>query len=195
MTVTQCVVEIVGAARYRRSHMRSLVGLTCLVAMMGCNDEAVPSDGAVIDAETDAAYAEALPPDGPGTIDAPDAAITLTCAQISEQLGNRAVAVGRQCSTRADCASVGAPVDATGSYTCGCGIMFASTCGGEPVNSAAWEADAAAQALYVEWRNRCVPAGCAPGVPHSFECGPGAIDCVDDLCTAAIHSCFADAGM
>ncbi|MBK9036101.1 MAG: hypothetical protein IPL61_33475 [Myxococcales bacterium] len=54
------------------------------------------------------------------------------------------------------------PSDFSGGPTCGCGASWSSSCGGDPVNVAAWSADPTAAALSAEWRARCV--GGASGV-------------------------------
>ncbi len=135
----------------------------------------------------------------PAAIDAPavapDGAVAdLTCAQLATQLQVRLAQTSTACSGPAECGSYGYPVRNDGFPTCDCGVAYASSCGGDAVNRAAWDADAFARALTDAWNQRCVPLGAASGAPAICDCSIGAISCVNQHCASSVHDCFADAG-
>jgi len=136
-----------------------------------------------------------VPIDASDAVGAGDGDASLSCAQIAARLQAKAAATSGACGTASDCLAVGYPVRDDGSPTCNCGVAFAQTCGGAPVNAAAWGADAEAQALMTEWNARCVPQGGVSGAPTICDCSRGTTSCIDSLCAASTYSCFADAGV
>ncbi|MBL8623504.1 MAG: hypothetical protein JNK64_19510 [Myxococcales bacterium] len=137
--------------------------------------------GPAIDAATD------------GTGDGPDAGLaSLTCEEIAAQLQARAAATSRQCATPSDCMLDGYPVDFGGTPTCNCGATWSSSCGGDPVNAAAWAADATARALNAEWTSRCIG-----GTNGLCDCTRGTASCVEGTCRGTTFDCFnpPDAGV
>lgn len=127
-------------------------------------------------------------PDASAYIDA----ATLTCQQIRAALGARTQAVSKQCTTVSDCTAVGF---ATWDYvpTCNCAPSFSpGSCGGVGVNAAAWQADDEAQALLVEWEERCVvPGACGMYSICGCDCGFGGLTCSSNgFCVVGIDDCF-----
>ena len=122
--------------------------------------------------------------------DGPTTPADLTCTEIAAQLKLHLATTSRTCGTQSDCIVAGGGVDRTGLPTCNCTVFFAAACGGDPVNNAAWTANAAAQALETEWFARCTPMGCGDELPGIFDCAPSFIDCVSGVCVANENSCF-----
>lgn len=141
--------------------------------------------GAAVDAAIDGTF------DGAGG--GPDAGLaSLTCEEIAAQLQARAAATSRQCAAPSDCVLDGYPVDFSGTPTCNCGATWSSSCGGDPVNAAAWAADATARALNAEWIARCIG-----GTNGLCDCTRGTASCVDGTCRGTTFDCFnpPDAGV
>jgi len=136
-----------------------------------------------------------VPIDARDAVASVDADAALSCAQIAAQLQAKAAATSGACGTASDCLAVGYPVRDDGVPTCNCGVAFAQSCGGAPVNAAAWGADAETRALEGEWFARCVPLGAASGAPTICDCSRGTTSCIDSQCVASTYSCFADAGV
>ena len=125
--------------------------------------------------------------------DARDAAVAaLTCEEIGAALQARAAATSRQCVTPSDCGLYGYPADSSGGPTCNCGATWSSTCGGDPVNVAAWSGDATAAALSAEWAARCIG-----GTNGLCDCTRGTASCVEGTCRGTTFDCFnpPDAGV
>jgi len=124
--------------------------------------------------------------------DALDAPAALTCEEIGAALQARAAVTSRQCAAPSDCALYGYPADSSGGPTCNCGATWSSTCGGDPVNIAAWTGDATAAALSAEWAARCI--GGSNGL---CDCTRGTVSCVEGTCRGTTYDCFAphDAGV
>lgn len=135
---------------------------------------------------------------GGGPIDAPtDATIdagfdTYTCDQLASELRTRAAATSRQCSTAGDCVLDGYPMSFGGTPTCNCGATWSVSCGGDPINAAAWTADPIARALNAEWMGRCIG-----GTNGLCDCTRGTASCVDGTCRGTTYDCFSppDAGV
>lgn len=121
-----------------------------------------------------------------------DAPATLTCEEIGAALQARAAVTSRQCATPSDCGLYGYPADSSGGPTCNCGATWSSTCGGDPVNIAAWTGDATAAALSAEWAARCIG-----GTNGLCDCTRGTASCVEGTCRGTTYDCFnpPDAGV
>jgi hypothetical protein len=130
-------------------------------------------------------------PDATGDGSGSGGPANLTCVQIRDLLEERVEATPRSCTTTGDCGVVGAATDSFGSPTCNCAATYGYACWGNPVNTAAWLADARAQALDREWRQRCVPQGCAALV-CVCDCGYDPAECRDGVCRNDIPNCFPD---
>lgn len=117
------------------------------------------------------------------------------CPQLAARLQIKLATADRSCTQPGDCLRVGDGVDTTGFPTCNESISFASSCGGDAVNTAAWSADPEVRSLERQWFELCVPLGSASGVPPSFDCAPAAVSCEQRSCRATPQSCFVDAGV
>lgn len=130
---------------------------------------------------------------GDATAVGPDAGLgSLTCEELAAQLQARAATTSRQCAAPSDCGLYGFPADFSGGPTCNCGATWSASCGGDPVNVAAWTGDATAAALSAEWAARCIG-----GTNGLCDCTRGTASCVEGTCRGTTYDCFnpPDAGV